>query len=74
MRDGPSTFSPPPAAGGHAPGPKPSCRFGYVSAVVSSGYWLLGGYDGDRWLNDLWRYDLSGSPSLVRVDPGNGEI
>jgi len=38
--------------------PKPSCRFGYVSAVVDGGYWLLGGYDGDRWLNDFWKYDL----------------
>ena len=26
----------------------PSCRFGYVSVVYKTGYYLLGGYDGDR--------------------------
>ncbi|GMI43328.1 hypothetical protein TrCOL_g6054 [Triparma columacea] len=63
MRDGPSVRTPQVMGSGRQGNnnPKPSCRFGYVSAVIDGGYWLLGGYDGDRWLNDFWRYDLSSS-------------
>ena len=50
MRDGPSVRTPQVMGVGRQGNnnPKPSCRFGYVSAVIDGGYWLLGGYDGDR--------------------------
>ena len=37
----------------------PSERFGYVSVVDGDDYYLLGGYDGDRWLNDFWSFSLT---------------
>ncbi len=42
-------------------GKRPSCRFGYVSVVHDNKLVLWGGFDGQRWLNDMYVYDFSAS-------------
>ena len=37
---------------------RPSCRFGYVSILHDKKLILWGGFDGTRWLNDLWAFDF----------------
>eukprot|EP00986_Skeletonema_menzelii_P000229 scaffold67_cov155-Skeletonema_menzelii.AAC.3 len=36
----------------------PSRRFGYVSVVHDNKFVLFGGFDGVRWLNDMFEFDL----------------
>lgn len=36
----------------------PSRRFGYVSVVHENKFVLFGGFDGARWLNDMFEFDL----------------
>ena len=36
----------------------PSRRFGYVSVVHDNKFVLFGGFDGIRWLNDMFEFDL----------------
>lgn len=36
----------------------PSRRFGYVSVVHDNKFVLFGGFDGTRWLNDMFEFDL----------------
>ena len=36
----------------------PSRRFGYVSVVHNNKFVLFGGFDGARWLNDMFEFDL----------------
>lgn len=36
----------------------PSRRFGYVSVVHDNKFVLFGGFDGARWLNDMFEFDL----------------
>ena len=36
----------------------PSRRFGYVSVVHQNNFILFGGFDGSRWLNDMFEFDL----------------
>ena len=36
----------------------PSRRFGYVSVVHDDKFVLFGGFDGSRWLNDMFEFDL----------------
>lgn len=36
----------------------PSRRFGYVSVVHDNKFVLFGGFDGSRWLNDMFEFDL----------------
>mmetsp|Transcript_4774 Transcript_4774/g.10128 ORF Transcript_4774/g.10128 Transcript_4774/m.10128 type:complete len:613 (+) Transcript_4774:1-1839(+) len=36
----------------------PSRRFGYVSVVHNNKFVLFGGFDGTRWLNDMFEFDL----------------
>jgi hypothetical protein len=38
---------------------RPSCRFGYVSVVYDNKLVLWGGFDGQRWLNDMHVYDFA---------------
>lgn len=40
---------------------RPSCRFGYVSVVYDNKLVLWGGFDGQRWLNDMYIYDFGTS-------------
>ncbi|KAG7346391.1 galactose oxidase [Nitzschia inconspicua] len=40
---------------------RPSCRFGYVSVVYDNKLVLWGGFDGQRWLNDMYVYDFGSS-------------
>lgn len=40
---------------------RPSCRFGYVSVVHDNKLVLWGGFDGQRWLNDMYVFDFSAS-------------
>jgi leucine-zipper-like transcriptional regulator 1 len=37
----------------------PSRRFGYVSVVHEGKFVLFGGFDGSRWLNDMYVFDFS---------------
>ena len=37
----------------------PSRRFGYVSVVHNNKFVLFGGFDGARWLNDMFEFDLN---------------
>jgi leucine-zipper-like transcriptional regulator 1 len=37
----------------------PSRRFGYVSVVHESKFVLFGGFDGSRWLNDMYVFDFA---------------
>lgn len=37
----------------------PSRRFGYVSVVHNHKFVLFGGFDGTRWLNDMYEFDFS---------------
>lgn len=58
---------------------RPCARFGYVSVAYDGKFILWGGFDGGRWLNDLFVFDLStstwsqitqlGSPPSVRSCP-----
>lgn len=36
----------------------PSRRFGYVSVVHDNKFVLFGGFDGSRWLNDMYEFDF----------------
>ena len=36
----------------------PTHRFGYVSVVHNNKFVLFGGFDGVRWLNDMYEFDL----------------
>ena len=36
----------------------PAARFGYYAALHNKKFILFGGYDGVKWLNDLWEFDL----------------
>ena len=36
----------------------PSRRFGYVSVVHNNKFVLFGGFDGSRWLNDMYEFDF----------------
>jgi N-acetylneuraminic acid mutarotase len=40
-------------------GKAPSRRFGYVSVVHEGKFVLFGGFDGSRWLNDMFEFDFS---------------
>jgi hypothetical protein len=42
-------------------GPVPTRRFGYVSVVHDGRFVLFGGFDGTRWLNDMYVFDFSTS-------------
>jgi leucine-zipper-like transcriptional regulator 1 len=37
----------------------PSRRFGYVSVVHNNKFVLFGGFDGSRWLNDMFEFDFN---------------
>jgi leucine-zipper-like transcriptional regulator 1 len=37
----------------------PSRRFGYVSVVHNNKFVLYGGFDGSRWLNDMFEFDFN---------------
>ena len=37
----------------------PSRRFGYVSVVHEGKFVLFGGFDGKRWLNDMYVFDFA---------------
>ena len=37
----------------------PSRRFGYVSVVHQGKFVLFGGFDGTRWLNDMYVFDFA---------------
>ena len=37
----------------------PSRRFGYVSVVHNNKFVLFGGFDGSRWLNDMYEFDFA---------------
>lgn len=39
-------------------GAVPSRRFGYVSVVHNNKFVLFGGFDGSRWLNDMYEFDF----------------
>ncbi|KAF4698729.1 Leucine-zipper-like transcriptional regulator 1, partial [Perkinsus olseni] len=39
-------------------GSPPSTRFGYVSSVHGSVFFVFGGYDGQTWLNDMHEFDV----------------
>ena len=41
-----------------ARGRVPSRRFGYVSVVHNNKFVLFGGFDGSRWLNDMYEFDF----------------
>ena len=43
---------------GSTTGVKPSQRFGYVSVVHDNKLVLFGGFDGNRWLNDMYVFDF----------------
>jgi N-acetylneuraminic acid mutarotase len=47
-----------PAAGNQVRGKAPSRRFGYVSVVHGGKFVLWGGFDGSRWLNDMYVFDF----------------
>jgi len=51
------------AAGG------PSRRFGYVSVVHDNKFVLFGGFDGSRWLNDMFEFDL-GTETWKTIEAG----
>eukprot|EP00579_Thalassiosira_antarctica_P000267 CAMPEP_0201870066 /NCGR_PEP_ID=MMETSP0902-20130614/3321_1 /ASSEMBLY_ACC=CAM_ASM_000551 /TAXON_ID=420261 /ORGANISM="Thalassiosira antarctica, Strain CCMP982" /LENGTH=584 /DNA_ID=CAMNT_0048395639 /DNA_START=35 /DNA_END=1789 /DNA_ORIENTATION=- len=53
------------AAGG------PSRRFGYVSVVHNNKFVLFGGFDGSRWLNDMFEFDLQTNTWKTIVASGN---
>jgi len=40
-------------------GTPPSRRFGYVSVVHDNKFVLFGGFDGTKWLNDMYEFDFS---------------
>ena len=40
-------------------GKAPSQRFGYVSVVHKNQFVLFGGFDGSRWLNDMYVFDFA---------------
>jgi hypothetical protein len=44
---------------GEGAGQGPSRRFGYVSVVHNNKFVLFGGFDGSRWLNDMFEFDLN---------------
>ena len=37
---------------------RPCCRFGYVSLIHNHKFILWGGFDGTRWLNDMYIFDF----------------
>jgi len=46
----------------------PSARFGYCAAMYQKNFVLFGGYDGSKWLNDTWEFDLNSlNWTLVRA-------
>jgi len=45
----------------------PSRRFGYVSVVHNNKFVLFGGFDGARWLNDMFEFDLC-TKTWKRID------
>lgn len=47
------------ADGSQVRGKAPSRRFGYVSVVHSGKFVLWGGFDGSRWLNDMYVFDFA---------------
>jgi hypothetical protein len=53
--------------GGGIPSPGPSRRFGYVSVVHDNKFVLFGGFDGARWLNDMFEFDL-GTKTWMRIE------
>ena len=42
----------------HNSGTVPSRRFGYVSVVHNNKFVLFGGFDGSKWLNDMWEFSF----------------
>lgn len=50
----------------------PSKRFGYVSVVHNNKFVLFGGFDGARWLNDMFEFDLC-TKTWKRID-GRGSL
>lgn len=50
----------------------PSRRFGYVSVVHNNKFVLFGGFDGARWLNDMFEFDLC-TKTWKRID-GRGSL
>lgn len=45
----------------------PSRRFGYVSVVHNNKFVLFGGFDGARWLNDMFEFNL-GTKTWKRIE------
>ncbi len=37
---------------------RPCCRFGYISLIHKNNFILWGGFDGTRWLNDMYIFDF----------------
>lgn len=46
----------------------PSRRFGYVSVVHEGKFILFGGFDGTRWLNDMFVFDFE-TNKWMEVEP-----
>jgi len=42
----------------HNSGTVPSRRFGYASVVHNNKFVLFGGFDGSKWLNDMWEFSF----------------
>jgi hypothetical protein len=53
--------------GSGTPSAGPSRRFGYVSVVHDNKFVLFGGFDGSRWLNDMFEFDL-GTKTWMRIE------
>ena len=47
----------------------PSARFGYSAAMFRDKFVLFGGYEGAKWLNDLWEYDTEGRGGWKKITP-----
>ena len=50
----------------------PSRRFGYVSVVYRNKFVLWGGFDGSRWLNDMWEFSFD--TRKWRLVQGRGQL
>lgn len=65
----------PPGGGGagppSGPPPAPSPRFGYVGGIHGGRLYVFGGYDGSRWLNDMWSFELA-TGAWTELRPGAG--
>jgi Galactose oxidase, central domain len=51
-------------------GPTPVGRYGHAAAIIDSKFFVFGGQKADRFLNDLWAFDLaSGVYSTFNTGP-----